>query len=187
MSSAIVPSLLLPGTRSDGGCLPLIRIASAGKLRQAIGDRRTMEGVIMRQARGCGRPRPGRGAKSQGGGSVRTVVEFWRGGLPLSRAFWLWGILGGGLVDLLATMFALALVVAGAPSWVIVLAFVAVLDLAHGAAVLPRHPSRVAALLGEAGLVDDQHRILGAQAPDRVLAAQSAAALAVMRRMDELH
>src|SRR3954453_6141473 len=125
MSSAIVPSLLLPGTRSDGGCLPLIRIASAGKLRQAIGDRRTMEGVIMRQARGCGRPRPGRGARSQGGGSVRTVVEFWRGGLPLGRAFWLWGILGGGLVELLATMFALALVVAGAPTWVIVLAFVA--------------------------------------------------------------
>ncbi len=56
---------------------------------------------------------------------MRTVVEFWRGGLPLGRAFWLWGILGGGLVDLLATMFALALVVAGAPTWAIVLAFVA--------------------------------------------------------------
>jgi hypothetical protein len=59
------------------------------------------------------------------GGGVRTVVEFWRGDLPLGRAFWLWGILGGGLVNLLATMFALALVVAGAPTWVIVLVFVA--------------------------------------------------------------
>src|SRR3954465_8003679 len=59
------------------------------------------------------------------GGGVRTVVEFWRGDLPLGRAFWLWGILGGGLVNLLATMLALALVVAGAPTWVIVLVFVA--------------------------------------------------------------
>ena len=56
---------------------------------------------------------------------MRTIVEFWRGDLPLGRAFWLWGILGGGFVDLLATLFALALVVAGAPTWVIVLVFVA--------------------------------------------------------------
>ena len=56
---------------------------------------------------------------------MRTVVEFWRGGLPLGRAFWLWGVLGRGLVELLATAFALALVVAGAPSWVIVLVFIA--------------------------------------------------------------
>src|SRR3954465_4374709 len=59
------------------------------------------------------------------GGGVRTVVEFWRGDLPLGRAFWPWGLLGGGLVNLLATMLALALVVAGAPTWVVVLAFVA--------------------------------------------------------------
>ena len=56
---------------------------------------------------------------------MRTVVELWRGDLPLGRAFWLWGILGGGLVGLLATMLALALVVAGAPTWVIVPVFVA--------------------------------------------------------------
>src|SRR4051794_37638043 len=56
---------------------------------------------------------------------MRTVVEFWRGGLPLGRAFWLWGILGGGLVDLLTTLLALTLVVAGAPTWLIVLAFLA--------------------------------------------------------------
>src|SRR3954453_14318612 len=59
------------------------------------------------------------------GGGVRTVVEFWRGDLPLGRAFWLWGILGGGPVNLLATMSALALVVAGTPTWVIVVVFVA--------------------------------------------------------------
>ncbi len=56
---------------------------------------------------------------------MQAVVEFWRGGLPLGRAFWLWGILGGGLVDLLVTPLALALVVAGLPAWVIVAVFVA--------------------------------------------------------------
>ena len=56
---------------------------------------------------------------------MRTVVEFWHGDLPLGRAFWLWGILGGGLVGLLTTMLALALVVVGAPTWVIVPVFVA--------------------------------------------------------------
>ena len=56
---------------------------------------------------------------------MRTIVEFWRGGLPLGRAFWLWGVLGGGLVEVLVTPFALALVVAGAPAWVIVPVFVA--------------------------------------------------------------
>src|SRR3954447_9060434 len=56
---------------------------------------------------------------------MRMLVEVWRGGLPLCRAFWLWGILGGGLVNLLATTLALALVVAGAPTWVIVVVFVA--------------------------------------------------------------
>src|SRR4051794_15389364 len=61
----------------------------------------------------------------------------------------------------------------------------AVLDLAQGAAVLPRHPGRVPALLGEAGLVDDQHRILGAQAPDRVLAAQVAGRLLVPEHVAE--
>jgi hypothetical protein len=45
---------------------------------------------------------------------VQTVVEFW-----------LWGILGGGLANLLAVTFALALVVAGPPTWVIVPVFVA--------------------------------------------------------------
>ena len=53
------------------------------------------------------------------------MVEFWRGGLPLGRAFWLWGILGGGIVSLLTTLLALMLVAAGAPAWLAVLVFAA--------------------------------------------------------------
>lgn len=56
---------------------------------------------------------------------MRAVVELWRGGLPLGRAFWLWGVLGGGLVALFATLLALALVTAGAPIWLAALAFAA--------------------------------------------------------------
>ena len=56
---------------------------------------------------------------------MRTIVAFWRGGLPLGRAFWLWGVLGGGLVDLLVTPLALALVVVGMPGWVVVVVFLA--------------------------------------------------------------
>ena len=56
-------------------------------------------------------------------GEIRTIVEFWRGGLPLGRAFWLWGILGGGIVSLLTTLLALMLLAAGAPSWLAVLVF----------------------------------------------------------------
>ena len=58
-------------------------------------------------------------------GEIRTIVEFWRGGLPLGRAFWLWGILGGGIVSLLTTLLALMLVAAGAPAWLAVLVFAA--------------------------------------------------------------
>src|SRR3954449_9245637 len=60
-----------------------------------------------------------------------------------------------------------------------------VLDLAQRAAVLPRHAGRVAALLHEAALVDDQHRVLGAQAPDRVLAAEVAGRLLVPQHVAE--
>jgi hypothetical protein len=56
---------------------------------------------------------------------TRTVVELWRGDLPLARAFWLWGVLGGGVVGLFATLLALALVTAGAPAWLAALAFAA--------------------------------------------------------------
>ena len=60
-----------------------------------------------------------------GRANIRTMVEFWRGGLPLPRAFWLWGILGGGIVSLLTTLLALMLVAAGAPAWLAVLVFAA--------------------------------------------------------------
>ena len=59
------------------------------------------------------------------GAGVRAVVELWRGELPLGRAFWLWGVLGGGLVALFATILALALVTAGASTWLAALAFAA--------------------------------------------------------------
>ena len=54
---------------------------------------------------------------------LRAVVEFWRGQLPLGRAFWLWGVLGGGVVSLLTTVLALALVTSGAPAWLAALVF----------------------------------------------------------------
>jgi hypothetical protein len=58
-------------------------------------------------------------------GGIPRIVEFWRGGLPLGRAFWLWGILGGGFVSLFATLLALMLLAAGAPAWLAVLVFAA--------------------------------------------------------------
>jgi hypothetical protein len=56
---------------------------------------------------------------------IRIIVKFVRGGLPLGRAFWHWGILGGGIVSLFATMLALTLIAAGAPAWLAVLVFAA--------------------------------------------------------------
>jgi hypothetical protein len=54
---------------------------------------------------------------------MRTVVELWRGDLPLGRALWLWGVLGGDVIALFATLLALTLVTAGAPAWLAALAF----------------------------------------------------------------
>ena len=56
---------------------------------------------------------------------MRTIIELWRGELPLGRAFRLWGILGGGVVALFATILALALLAGGVPAWLAVLVFVA--------------------------------------------------------------
>lgn len=56
---------------------------------------------------------------------MRRIVEFWRGNLPLGRAFWLWGILGGAIIGLVSTLLALALLVAGAPTWLAMLVFAA--------------------------------------------------------------
>ena len=30
------------------------------------------------------------------GGGMRAITEFWRGGVPLGRAFWHWGVFGLG-------------------------------------------------------------------------------------------
>ena len=46
------------------------------------------------------------------GAGMWTNVQFWHGNLPLGRAFWLWGILGGGIVSLFSTLLALALLTA---------------------------------------------------------------------------
>jgi hypothetical protein len=68
-----------------------------------------------------GNVRPGVGGSAE----IGTIVEFWRGGLPLGRALWLWGIVGGGVISLFATLLALMLVAAGAPAWLAVLVFAA--------------------------------------------------------------
>jgi hypothetical protein len=56
---------------------------------------------------------------------MRTILELWRGELPLGRVFWLWGILGGGVVALFITILALALLTTGAPAWLAALVFAA--------------------------------------------------------------
>lgn len=62
----------------------------------------------------------GLGAISQ---SMRAIVDFWRGDLPLSRAFWRWGIVGGAVVGLFCTVLALVLLTAGAPGWLAAMVF----------------------------------------------------------------
>jgi hypothetical protein len=58
-------------------------------------------------------------------GAFKAVTEFWRGEVPLARAFWLWGILGGGIVSLASTLLALAVLAAGGPGWLSVAVFAA--------------------------------------------------------------
>ncbi len=55
---------------------------------------------------------------------MQELLRFWRGELPLGRAFWGWGILGGTIVALFITGLALALLIAGAPAWLAVAVFV---------------------------------------------------------------
>ena len=54
-----------------------------------------------------------------------AVAELWRGELPLGRAFWLWGVLGGFVVNLFAILAAASLLAAGAPARLAALAFAA--------------------------------------------------------------
>lgn len=54
-----------------------------------------------------------------------AIGEFWNGELPLARAFWRWGILGGAVVGLFSSALALTLVAADAPGWLALLVFAA--------------------------------------------------------------
>ena len=51
---------------------------------------------------------------------MTALRRFWRGELPLGEAFWLWGILGGGVVSLFATLLAVMLLSFDAPAWLVV-------------------------------------------------------------------
>lgn len=46
---------------------------------------------------------------------MQRIVELWRGEIPLARAFWLWAIVGGLLVNGVATVAALTAVTVEAP------------------------------------------------------------------------
>ena len=56
---------------------------------------------------------------------MAAILRFWRGGLPLGEAFWLWGILGGGVVNLFGTFAALLLLREEVSPWLVVLLMVA--------------------------------------------------------------
>ena len=64
---------------------------------------------------------------------MRAIVAMWKGELPLGRAFWLWGVLGGTSVSLASTLAAAMLLAADAP------AGLAALALSHPGD--SRHPS----------------------------------------------
>ena len=46
-----------------------------------------------------------------------ALHRFWRGDVPLGEAFWLWGILGGGVLNLFVTLAAVMMLTTGAPAW----------------------------------------------------------------------
>jgi hypothetical protein len=54
-----------------------------------------------------------------------SILEFWRGGVPLGQAFWLWGLLGGAVINLFATLLMVFLLTAGAPAWIAAVLFAA--------------------------------------------------------------
>ncbi len=55
---------------------------------------------------------------------MTALRRFWRGELPLGEAFWLWGVLGGGVVNLFATLLVVMLLSLDAPAWLVVALFV---------------------------------------------------------------
>jgi hypothetical protein len=56
---------------------------------------------------------------------VTSLRRFWRGDVPLGEAFWLWGILGGGVVNLFTTLLAAMLLTFEAPAWIAAAMFTA--------------------------------------------------------------
>jgi hypothetical protein len=56
---------------------------------------------------------------------MSALIDFWRGHVPLSRAFWTWGILGGALVGALSSILSLVLLANGAPGWLAVTVLIA--------------------------------------------------------------
>ena len=57
--------------------------------------------------------------------SMGSILEFWRGGVPLGQVFWLWGLLGGAVINLFATLLMVFLLTAGAPAWIAAVLFAA--------------------------------------------------------------
>ena len=56
---------------------------------------------------------------------MNSVRTFWRGGVPLGEAFWLWGILGGAVFNLFATLLFVFLVTAEVQAWLVALLYAA--------------------------------------------------------------
>jgi hypothetical protein len=63
------------------------------------------------------------------------VRDFWAGRLPLGQAFWLWGIIGGGVVNFFVTLLALALITFRVPGWAALLVMLAPIPWNIGLAV----------------------------------------------------
>lgn len=56
---------------------------------------------------------------------MQAALAFWRGELPLAQSFWTWGILGGALINLVATLLAAMLLASEGPAWLAALVFAA--------------------------------------------------------------
>jgi hypothetical protein len=56
---------------------------------------------------------------------IKAFKEFWRGEVPLGRAFWVWAILGGAAVNFATTLVSLAIIARGGPGWLALMAFLA--------------------------------------------------------------
>jgi hypothetical protein len=60
---------------------------------------------------------------------MNSVREFWRGGLPLGEAFWVWGVLGGAVFNLFVTLLLVFLLTADVPAWLVAVLYAAHLPL----------------------------------------------------------